>query len=168
MDSEINLSSVHLDLDIVLSKKCYLEDILTPREIREIERIAEKNSWEKETILDYIYKLIKENITDYLDNSDFLDSIVIIEDDPYTIKAMELMATSQRHAQVLLVDKEYKYPGCWVNDIAEALRNLKCKQEDYNCLVWDAYFIRNYEKNSIEVQGWKELVEVLEDYYDSL
>ena len=42
MDSEINLSSVHLDLDIVLSKKCYLEDILTPREIREIERIAEK------------------------------------------------------------------------------------------------------------------------------
>lgn len=163
----IDLNNIHLDLDMVLSKRCSLDKLLNPREIRDIQLMAEKNNWDDNVILDYVYKLIKENITDYLDNSDFLDSNIIIETDPYIIKAMHLMALSQRHAQVLLVEKEYKYPGCWVSDIANALKNLQCKQEDYNILVWDAYYINDYSKNK-EIPGWSELVEVLENYYDSL
>ena len=114
-----------------------------------------------------LYRYLKENIADLLDSSDFLDANVIVESDPYIIKAMELMSTSQRHAEVLLVDRDYKYPGCWVNDIANALKGLECKAEDYNILVWDAYFMRNYEINS-KVPGWAHLADVLENYYDTL
>ena len=163
----IDISKLYVDLDLVLSKRTNLGSLLTPYELEQFKRKAEKNHWDDNTIVANLYRHLKENISDFLNNSDFLDANVIIESDPYIIKAMELMATSQKHAEVLLVDKEYKYPGCWVNDIANALKNLECKEEDYVCLVWDAYFMRNYNENK-NIPGWVHLADILESYYDTL
>lgn len=163
----IDISKLYIDLDLVLNKRTNLGSLLTLYEMEQFKRKAEKNHWDDDAIVANLYKYIRENISDFLDNSDFLDANVIIESDPYIIKAMELMSMSQRHAEVLLVDKEYKYPGCWVSDIAEALRKMECKPEDYSCLVWDAYFLRNYEENS-NIPGWTNLADVLENYYDTL
>ena len=163
----IDISKLYIDLDLVLNKRTNLGSLLTPYEMEQFKRKAEKNHWDDDTIVANLYRYIRENISDFLDNSDFLDANVIIESDPYIIKAMELMSMSQRHAEVLLVDREYKYPGCWVNDIADALRKMECKPEDYICLVWDAYFLRNYEENS-NIPGWTHLADVLENYYDTL
>ena len=163
----ININDLYVDLDLVLNKRTKLGHLLSPLEIDKISRKAEKNHWSDEVIIEYVHKYLRENISDLLDNSDFLDANVIVEADPYIAKAMELMAVSQRHAMILLVDKEYKYPGCWVNDIANALKDLECKTEDYNILVWDAYFMRNYNINS-KVPGWAHLADILESYYDTL
>jgi len=163
----IDINNLYVDLDLVLNKRTKLGDLLTPYELDQLKRKFEKNRSDDNTIVATIYRYLKENIADLLDNSDFIDTNVIVESDPYIIKAMELMAMSQRHAEVLLVDKEYKYPGCWVNDIANALKGLKCKDHQYACLVLDAYFVRNYNVNK-EIPGWEHLVEVLENYYDSL
>lgn len=163
----IDINNLYVDLDLVLNKRTRLDNLLTPYELEQLKRKFEKNHWDDNTILESVYRYLKENIADLLDNSDFMDANVIVESDPYIIKAMELMSMSQRHAEVLLVDKAYKYPGCWVNDISNALKKLDCNEEDYNILVWDAYFMRNYEKNS-NIPGWEHLVEVLENYYDTL
>ena len=161
------LSDLYISLDLVLSKRAKLGNLLSPSELRDLERRAEKNHWDIDTVKEYIYRQFKSNITEYLDNSDFTDANVIVESDPYVIKAMELMDASQRYADKLIVDKEYKYPGCWVSTITEALKGLECKPEDYTLLVWEAFFARNYDINS-KIQGWEELVEVLEDYYNTL
>lgn len=163
----IDINNLYVDLDLVLNKRTKLGNLLTPYELEQLKRKFEKNHWDDDTIVANIYRYLKENIADLLDNSDFIDANVIVESDPYIIKAMELMSMSQRHAEVLLVDKEYKYPGCWVNDIATALKALDCEDHQYECLVWDAYFIRNYDENK-NVPGWAHLVEVLENYYDTL
>lgn len=163
----IDISKLYIDLDLVLNKRTNLGSLLNPSELEQFKRKAEKNHWDDNTIVANLYRYIRENISDFLDNSDFIDANVIIESDPYIIKAMELMSISQRHAEVLLVDREYKYPGCWVNDIANALRKIECKPEDYNILVWDAYFLKNYEENS-NIPGWTNLAEILENYYDTL
>lgn len=163
----IDINDLYVDLDLVLNKRTKLGCLLSPYEINQLKRKAEKNHWDDDTIIANVYRYLKENISDLLDNSDFLDANVIIEADPYIMKAMELMSTSQRHAEVLLVDKEYKYPGCWVNDIANALKGLECKAEDYTTLVWDAYFMRNYNINS-KIPGWAHLADILENYYDTL
>lgn len=162
-----DINDLYVDLDLVLNKRTKLGNLLSPLEIDNIKKKVEKNHWDENLVLNYIYRYLKENISDLLDSSDFLDANVIVESDPYIAKAMELMAISQRHAEVLLVDKEYKYPGCWVNDISEALKGLECKTEDYNILVWDAYFMRNYSINS-KIPGWAHLADVLESYYDTL
>lgn len=163
----LKLEDIYVDLDMVLSKRTTLGRLLNPQELSQLKSKAIKNHYDDAAILEAAYRLIKENITDYLDNSDFIDANVILETDPYIIKAMELMQASQRDAGILLVEKEYKYPGCWVNDIANALRNLQCSDEMYNSLVWDAYYIHNYENNS-NIPGWKELQDTLENYYDTL
>lgn len=162
----IDINNIYVDLDLVLNKRAKLGNLLNPYELEELKRKFEKNHWD-DTVVENIYRYLKENIADLLDNSDFIDANIIIESDPYIIKAMELMAVSQRHAEVLLVDREYKYPGCWVNDIANALKGLECEDSQYESLVWDAYFIRNYDVNK-EIPGWEHLVNVLEDYYDTL
>lgn len=163
----MNTNDLHVSLDLVLSKRANLGMLLSPSELGDLARKAEKNHWDDDTIKEYVHRYLKSNITDFLDNSDFMDANVIIESDPYIIKAMELMSASQRHAEVLLVDKEYKYPGCWITDISNALKGLECKAEDYNILVWEAYFMRNYEINS-KIPGWTHLADVLEDYYNTL
>lgn len=161
------LSDLYISLDLVLSKRAKLGNLLNPAELRDLERRIEKNHWDNEAVIEYVYRQLKSNVAEYLDNSDFTDANVIVESDPYVIKAMELMDASQRYADKLIVDKEYKYPGCWVSTITDALKNLKCKPEDYTSLIWEAFFARNYEVNS-KIQGWEELVEVLEDYYNTL
>ena len=163
----LDIDNIHVDLDIVLSKKTTLKQLLNPVELASLKSKAIKNHYDDASIMEAAHRLIKENIADYLDNSDFLDANVILETDPYIIKAMELMQTSQRDAGILLVEKEYKYPGCWVNDIANALRELKCSSDMYNTLVWDAYYVHNYNNNE-NIPGWKNLQDVLEDYYDTL
>lgn len=163
----IDINNLYVDLDLVLNKRAKLSNLLTPYELEQLKRKCEKNHWNDDTIIASIHRYLKENISDLLDNSDFIDANVIIESDPYIIKAMELMAISQRHAEVLLVDKDYKYPGCWVNDITNALKGLECEDYQYESLVWDAYFVRNYDVNK-EIPGWTNLVEVLENYYDTL
>jgi hypothetical protein len=163
----IDISKLYVDLDIVLNKRTTLDCLFTPQELDQFKKKAEKNHWDDNTIVANLYRELKENIHDYLSNSDFLDANVIVESDPYVIKAMELMSASQRHAEVLLVDKSYKYPGCWVESIAKALRNLQCKEEDYICLVWDAYYMRNFNMNK-DIPGWTHLANILEDYYDTL
>ena len=163
----IDINNLYVDLDLVLNKRAKLGNLLNPCELEQLKRKFEKNHWDDDTIVANIYRYLKENISDLLDNSDFIDANVIVESDPYIIKAMELMAMSQRHAEVLLVDKDYKYPGCWVNDIANALKGLECEDHQYAILVWDAYFVRNYDVNK-EIPGWAHLVEVLENYYDTL
>lgn len=163
----IDLNNLYVDLDLVLNKRTKLGTLLAPYEIAKIKSKAEKNHWDDNTIVANIYRYLKDNIKDMLTNEDFLDSSIIIESDPYIIKAMELMALSQRHAEVLLVDKEYKYPGCWVNEIAQALKDLKCRLEDYNLLVWDAYYMKGWDKNKA-IPGWTHLADVLENYYDTL
>jgi hypothetical protein len=141
----IDINNLYVDLDLVLNKRTKLSNLLTPYELEQLKNKFEKNHWDDNIIIANIHRYLKENIADLLDNSDFVDANVTIESDPYIIKAMELMATSQRHAEVLLVDREYKYPGCWVNDIANALKGLECEDHQYACLVWDAYFVRNYD-----------------------
>lgn len=163
----ININDLHVNLDLVLSKRANLGMLLSPSELRDLERKAEKNHWDDNTIKEYVYRYLKSNISDFLDNSDFMDANVVVESDPYIIRAMELMITSQRYADKLLVDRDYRYPGCWINAITEALKGLECKPEDYTILTWDAFFIRNYEINS-KIPGWTKLVEVLEDYYNTL
>lgn len=163
----IDINNLYVDLDLVLNKRTKLINLLTPYELEQLKNKFEKNHWDDNIIIANIHRYLKENIADLLDNSDFVDANVTIESDPYIIKAMELMAMSQRHAEVLLVDREYKYPGCWVNDIANALKGLECEDHQYACLVWDAYFVRNYDVNK-EIPGWTHLVEVLENYYDTL
>ena len=163
----VYINDLYVDLDLVLNKRTKLDQLLSLSEIDHIKRKAEKNRWDDDTIVEYVHRYIRECISDLLDSSDFIDASVIVEPDPYMAKAMELMAASQRHAGVLLVDKEYKYPGCWINDIANALKGLECKAEDYNILVWDAYFMTNYNINS-KVPGWSHLAETLETYYDTL
>jgi len=163
----IDINNLYVDLDLVLNKRTKLGNLLAPYELEQLKRKFEKNHWDDNTIIANIYRYLKENISDLLDNSDFIDANVIVESDPYIIKAMELMAMSQCHAEVLLVDKEYKYPGCWVNDIAKALKGLECENRQYEHLVWDAYYIRNYDINK-EIPGWVHLVEVIENYYDTL
>ena len=163
----LQLENIHVDLDMVLSKRTTLKNILNPLELAQLKSRAIKNHYSDEAIIEAAHRLIKENITEYLDNSDFIDANVILETDPYIIKAMELMQASQRDAGILLVEREYKYPGCWVNDIANALRELKCTDDMYNNLVWDAYYVHNYEDNQ-NIPGWAHLQDVLEDYYDTL
>lgn len=163
----IDINNLYVDLDLVLNKRARLGNLLTPYELEQLKRKFEKNHWDDNTIVASIHRYLKENISDLLDSSDFMDANVIVESDPYIIKAMELMAMSQNDAEVLLVDREYKYPGCWVNDIANALKGLECEDNQYEYLVWDAYFIRNYDVNK-EIPGWEHLVNVLEDYYDTL
>lgn len=163
----INIEDIHVDLDMVLSKRCTLKQLLSQSEIASLKSKAIKNNYDDNALLEAAYRLIKENVTDYLDNSDFVDANVILESDPYIVKAMELMQTSQRDAGILLVEKEYKYPGCWVNDIANALRGLLCTDDMFNLLVWDAYYVHNYS-NNINIPGWEKLQNVLEDYYDTL
>ena len=163
----IDINDLYVDLDLVLNKRAKLGNLLTPYELEQLKRKFEKNHWDDNTIVASIHRYLKENISDLLDSSDFMDANVIVESDPYIIKAMELMAMSQRHAEVLLVDREYKYPGCWVNDIANALKGLECEDNQYEYLIWDAYFVRNYDINK-EIPGWAHLVEVLENYYDTL
>lgn len=163
----IDINNLYVDLDLVLNKRARLGNLLTPYELEQLKRKFEKNHWDDDTIVASIHRYLKENISDLLDNSDFMDANVIVESDPYIIRAMELMAMSQHDAEVLLVDREYKYPGCWVNDIANALKGLECEDNQYEYLVWDAYFIRNYDVNK-EIPGWEHLVEVLENYYDTL
>lgn len=162
----MNIKDLHIDLDLVLSKRTSLGSLMTKNEIEAIESKALKNHWDKDTIIEYVYRHIKENITDYLDNYDFLDANVIVESDPYIVKAMQLMDMSQKDAGVLLLDKEYKYPGCWVNAIADALRSLECPWWKYDQLVLEAYY-KNYKDNEC-VPGWEHLADVLEDYYDTL
>lgn len=152
---------------MVLSKRTTLGDLLNPTELAQLKSKAIKNHYSDEAVLEAAYRLIKENITDYLNNSDFIDANVILETDPYIVKAMQLMQTSQRDAGILLVEKEYKYPGCWVSDIANALRELKCSDDMYESLIWDAYYVHNYENNR-NIPGWTHLQDVLEDYYDTL
>lgn len=163
----IDINNLYVDLDLVLNKRARLGNLLTPYELEQLKRKFEKNHWDNDTIVASIHRYLKENISDLLDNSDFMDANVIVESDPYIIRAMELMAMSQHDAEVLLVDREYKYPGCWVNDIANALKGLECEDNQYEYLVWDAYFIRNYDINK-EIPGWEHLVNVLENYYDTL
>lgn len=163
----MDLNKIHIDLSLVLYKRGSVKELLSPYELKCLESKIEKNHWDEDTVIEYLHRLLKENITDCLGPEDFLDSNVIIETDPYIVKAMELMNMSQVDAQVLLIEKDYKYPGCWVNDIANALHNLKCNASDYYGLVLDAYYVRNYEQNK-EIPGWSNLVEVLENYYDSL
>ena len=162
-----DINDLYVDLDLVLNKRTKLGNLLSPLEIDNIKKKVEKNHWDENLVLNYIYRHLKENISDLLDSSDFLDANVIVESDPYIAKAMELMTIKKRHAEVLLVDKEYKYSGCQIKDISEALKGLECKTEDYNILVWDAYFMRNYNINS-KVPGWAHLADVLESYYDTL
>lgn len=163
----LNLSNVHVDLDIVLSKSTTLGQLLSPAEIAQLESRAIKNHYDDGTILAAATKLIKENMPEYLSNSDFLDSSVILETDTYIIKAMELMRLSQRDAGILLVERNYKYPGCWVEDITKALKELQCSPEMFSSLVWDAYYMQNYEQNK-NIPGWEKLIDVLESYYDTL
>lgn len=163
----LKLEDIYVDLDMVLSKRITLGKLLNPIELSQLKSKAIKNHYSDEAILEAAYRLIKENITEYLDNSDFIDANVILETDPYVVKAMQLMQTSQRDAGILLVEKEYKYPGCWVSDIANALRELKCSNDMYESLVWDAYYVHDYENNQ-NVPGWTHLQDVLEDYYDTL
>lgn len=162
-----NIGDIHVDLDVVLSKNCTLKQILSPYELAMLKSKAEKNNYSEDAILEAAYRLIRQNITEYLDDSDFMDASLILETDPYIVKAMELMQASQRDAGVLLVEKEYKYPGCWVNDIAEALRGLECPDYQYEHLVWAAYYIQDFQKNK-EIPGWEHLQDVLENYYDTL
>jgi hypothetical protein len=163
----IDLSKLYVNLDLVLNKRASLGLILSPYEIEQLKRKAEKNHWDDNTIIANIYRYLKENISDFLHDSDFIDANIIIESDPFIIKAMELMSTSQSHAEVLLVDKESKYPGSWVNSIASALKELDCREDQFNLLVWDAYFMKNYEINK-NIPGWVHLAETLDDYFDTL
>ena len=165
----LKLEDIYVDLDMVLSKRVTLDRLLNPQELSQLKSKAIKNHYDDATILEAAHRLIKENITDNLDNSDFMDANVILETDPYIIKAMELMQASQRDAEVLLVDKEYRYPGCWVNDIAGALKGLDSDLsfEEKERLIWDAYYGYNWKKNS-EITGWEHLADVLEDYYNTL
>lgn len=163
----MDISKLYINLDVVLSKRATLDKILPTYEIKAIESKAAKNNWSDSTIVEYIYRYLKENIQDTLDASDFLDSSVIIESDPYIIRAMRLMEQSQRDAEKLIIDKEYKYPGCWVNDIAEALRNLECNDRDRELMIWSAYYNTNWEKYG-DIPGWAHLADILETYYDTL
>lgn len=163
----IDINKLYVDLDLVLNKRTKLGDLLNPSELNKFKLLAEKNHWDDDTIMANIYRYLKTNISDFLNNSDFVDAQVIIEEDFYNMKAMELMAMSQRHAEILLVDRDYKYPGCWVSDIADALKKLECRDDQFNILAWEAYFMRNWEINS-KVPGWTHLAEVLESYYDTL
>lgn len=163
----IDLNNIFINLDVVLSKRTTLSNILNKQEIKNIKSKAEKNNWSDDATIEYIYRYLKENVSDFVGNSDFLDANVIIESDPYIIKAMQLMDQSQRDAEKLILDKEYKYPGCWVHDIAEALRGLLCNSDMFDTLVWDAYYIHNYSSN-VNIPGWEKLQNVLEDYYDTL
>ena len=163
----IDIGKLHVDLDVVISKKASLDQLISPGELHQLKLKFEKNHWDDNTIIANVYRYIKDNTLDILDASDLLDSSIIIESDPYVIKAMELMAMSQRHAEVLLLEKESKYPGSWVSTISQAISNLECDSQDFNILVWDAYFMRNFEKNK-DVPGWTHLANVLDDYFFSL
>ena len=163
----IDINNLYVDLDLVLNKRTRLSNLLTPYELEQLKRKFEKNHWDDDTIVANIHRYLKTNISDFLDNSDFVDAQVIIEKDFHIIKAMELMAMSQRHAEVLLVDREFKYPGSWVNEIAQALKGLECKDEQFIVLMWDAYYMRNWDINS-KIPGWEHLATVLDNYYDTL
>jgi hypothetical protein len=163
----IDINNLYVDLDLVLNKRAKLGDILNPSELNKFKLLAEKNHWDDVTIIANIYRYLKTNISDFLDNSDFIDAQVIVEKDFHTIKAMELMAMSQRHAEVLLVDRELKYPGSWVNEIAQALKGLECEDHQFIVLMWDAYYMRNWDINS-KIPGWVHLATVLDNYYDTL
>jgi hypothetical protein len=80
---------------------------------------------------------------------------------------MQLMEMSQRDAEVLLIDREYRYPSCWVNDISNALKGLQCNNEVRESLIMDAYYLSNWEQNE-NIPGWTTLAETLESYYDTL
>ena len=87
----IDINNLYVDLDLVLNKRAKLGNLLTPYELEQLKRKFEKNHWDDDTIVASIYRYLKENISDLLDNSDFIDANVIVESDPYIIKAMELM-----------------------------------------------------------------------------
>ena len=163
----MDISKLYVNLDVVLSKRTTLDKILSPYDIKNIESKIAKNSWSDDTTIAYIYRYLKENIQDTINSSDFLDSNVIVESDPYIARAMRLMDQSQQDAEKLILDKEYKYPGCWVNDIANALKNLKCNDADRELLIWDAYYNIGWEKNK-NIEGWANLADTLESYYDTL
>lgn len=163
----MEISNLYVDLGVVLSKRTTLGNILGPHEIAAIESRVKKNHWDDETVVAYVYRYLKENISELVDNSDFMDADVIVESDPYIIKAMQLMEASQRDAEKLLMERTYKYPGCWVNDIANALKGLKCTEEQREHLIWDAYYAANWDIN-VHIEGWENLSEVLENYYDTL
>lgn len=163
----ININKLFVNLGVVLSKRTTLGQILTPYEIENIISRAKKNNWSDETIIEYVYRYLKENISDLIDNSDFLDANVIVESDPYITKAMQLMDQSQQDAERLILDKEYKYPGCWINDIADALRKLECTESLRENRIWDAYYNVNWESNA-DIPGWANLAETLENYYNTL
>jgi len=163
----IDLSNLYINLDVVLAKRTTLDKILTPYELENIVSKARKNNWSNEAIIEYVYRYLKENMSELVDTSDFLDANVIIESDSNIVKAMQLMDQSQRDAEKLLVDKEYKYPGCWVNDIANALSKLECPDYMFENLVWDAYYNTNWDSNK-DIPGWANLADTLENYYNTL
>lgn len=163
----MDISKLYINLDVVLSKRATLDRVLSSREIKAIESKAIKNKWSNETIIAYIQRYLKENIQDLFDNSDFIDSSVIIESDSYIAEAMRLMEQSQMDAEKLIIDREYKYPGCWVNDIANALRNLDYFEKDRDAIVLAAYYNIDWPKYE-NIKGWVNLAETLEDYYNTL
>jgi hypothetical protein len=163
----IDINNLYVDLDLVLNKRAKLGDLLNPSELNKFKLLAEKNHWDDDTIVANIHRYLKTNISDFLDNSDFIDAQVIVEKDFHIIKAMELMDMSQKHAEVLLVDRELKYPGSWVNEIAQALKGLVCEDHQFIVLMWDAYYMRNWDINS-KIPGWTHLATVLDNYYDTL
>lgn len=163
----IDLNNLYINLDVVLSKRATLGNLLTPYEIQTIKSRALKNHWDDSATIAHIYSYLKDNVTDLLDNSDFYDSNIIIESDYNIVKAMQLMEMSQRDAEVLLIDREYRYPSCWVNDISNALKGLQCNIEVRESLIMDAYYLSNWEQNE-NIPGWTTLAETLESYYDTL
>jgi len=163
----LDISKLFVNLDVVLSKRTTLGQVLAPYEINNIISRAKKNNWSDEAIIEYVYRYLKENISDLVDNSDFLDANVIVESDPNITKAMQLMDQSQQDAEKLILDKEYKYPGCWVTDIANALKKLECPEYSRENLIWDAYYNANWESNA-DIPGWANLAETLENYYNTL
>lgn len=163
----IDVSKLFVNLDVVLNKRTTLGNILAPYELNNIISKAKKNNWDDDTILEYVNRYIKENVSDFIDNSDFLDANIIVEHDDDVIIAMNLIEQSQRDAEKLFINREDKYPGCWINSIVKALKNLDYYEKDRISVIWDAYYNVNIGKHG-KIKGWKELADVLESYYDSL
>jgi len=163
----IDINKLFVNLDIVLSKRTILSNILAPYELNNIVSKAKKNNWSDDTIIEYVNRYLKENISEFVDNSDFLNASVIVESDDDVVIAMSLMEQSQQDAEKLIITREYKYPGCWLNDITRALKNLNYYEDDRISIIWDAYYNANWKKNST-IKGWVELADVLESYYDTL
>ena len=72
----IDINNLYVDLDLVLNKRTKLGSLLTPYELEQLKRKFEKNHWDDDTIVANIYRYLKENISDLLDSSDFMDANV--------------------------------------------------------------------------------------------